>query len=116
MSEIYVIYVRNLEKYVLYIEMLEISTDEAQMAYVTVGVITDYDCWKEDPNEQVSMELVLKRYGESIEVVRNLIRSLVATPLTPPPAMCREALKGALVTPEANWTPEQRRMIEVLLH
>lgn len=89
---------------------------EAQMAYVTVGVITDYDCWKEDPNEQVSMELVLKRYGESIEVVRNLIRSLVAAPLTPPPAMCRESLKGALFTPEANWTPEQRRMLEVLLH
>lgn len=88
---------------------------EAQMAYVTVGVITDYDCWKEDPGEQVSMELVLKRYGETIGVVKDLIRSLVSEPLSPPSSFCREALKGALFTPEAQWTPEQRRMVDVLL-
>lgn len=28
---------------------------EAQMAYVTVGLVTDYDCWLDDPTQHVSV-------------------------------------------------------------
>ncbi|MBA4214674.1 MAG: S-methyl-5'-thioinosine phosphorylase, partial [Polaromonas sp.] len=36
---------------------------EAQMAYATVGLVTDYDCWLDDPTQHVSVSAVFELYG-----------------------------------------------------
>ena len=36
---------------------------EAQMAYATVGLVTDYDCWLDDPSQHVSVSAIFERYA-----------------------------------------------------
>lgn len=46
---------------------------EAGMAYAALGIVTDYDCWHEDEEESVCVDLVddrLKTYGDR---ARNVI-------------------------------------------
>ena len=49
---------------------------EAQMAYCTVCLITDYDCWMDDPAQHVSVEKFFEVYGGAIEKAKTLLGEL----------------------------------------
>lgn len=87
---------------------------EAQICYATVGIVTDYDCWKEDPSEHVSVGAILERYGRSLAEARRLLDALLATELPPEEPAIRGALRGALMTPEAALDERQREWLAVL--
>lgn len=87
---------------------------EAQICYATVGIVTDYDCWMDDPAQHVSVSALLERYGASLVKARRVLDALLATPLPPEEPEIRSALKGALMTPDAVLTPQQRDWLAVL--
>lgn len=87
---------------------------EAQISYATICVATDYDCWLEDPSQHVSVEMVFEMYGKTIQTVKTLLKELISQPLSDSPAMCREALKGAVFTPESAQTEEHKQILDVL--
>ena len=87
---------------------------EAQMAYCTVCVITDYDCWMDDPAQHVSVEKFLEVYGAGVEKAKMLLGELLKQPFTDTPDDIRHALKFAPLTPEDRFTPEQREWLSVL--
>ncbi len=88
---------------------------EAQMAYATVGIVTDYDCWMDDPARHVSVDGIFELYGRSLVKARALLDHLLAqAPVTPEPAI-RSALAGAVLTPAEAVTPSQRSWLDVLL-
>lgn len=87
---------------------------EAQMAYATVGIVTDYDCWMDDPAKHVSVAAIFELYGKSLATARQLLDHLVAQGLPQPEPATRSALAGALMTPDAALSPEQRAWLEVL--
>ncbi|MDQ2928883.1 MAG: MTAP family purine nucleoside phosphorylase [Pseudomonadota bacterium] len=87
---------------------------EAQMAYATVGIVTDYDCWMDDPARHVSVGKIFELYGKSLVKARALLDHLLAqAPIAPEPAI-RSALAGALLTSEDAITPAQRTWLDVL--
>lgn len=87
---------------------------EAQMGYVTLAIATDYDCWREDPNEHVSVEAVFKVYYENIEKIKKLIIKLLENGISPTPEKIRNALKGAIMTPDERLTADQKLWLDVL--
>ncbi|MBT9487210.1 MAG: MTAP family purine nucleoside phosphorylase [Rubrivivax sp.] len=87
---------------------------EAQMAYATLAIATDYDCWRDDPNEHASMDAVLARYAGCLDQARALIGALLAVPLPAPEPAIRRALAGAVMTADAVLSPEQRDWLAVL--
>jgi 5'-methylthioadenosine phosphorylase len=87
---------------------------EAQMSYATICVATDYDCWLEDPTQHVSVEMVFAVYGRNIEKVKNILHTLLSSPLTDSPEMCRQALQGAVFTPESAQKTEHKEILDVL--
>ena len=87
---------------------------EAQLAYATIGIVTDYDCWKDDPGEHVSVGAIFERYGRSLVVARALLEALLETPLPAEDRASREGLRQAMVTPDAALTPAQREWLDVL--
>lgn len=87
---------------------------EAQMAYCTVCVVTDYDCWMDDPAQHVSVEKFLEVYGAGVEKAKMLLTELLKHPFTDTPDDIRHALKTALLTPENRFTPEQRGWLSIL--
>jgi 5'-methylthioadenosine phosphorylase len=87
---------------------------EAQMAYATVGIVTDYDCWMEDPSRHVSVAAIFERYGKSLATARELLDQLLTAPLPEPEADIRTALSTAMLTPDSALTPAQRAWLDVL--
>ena len=87
---------------------------EAQMAYATVGIVTDYDCWMEDPSRHVSVAGIFELYGKSLVKARTLLGHLLARALPEPEAAIRTALSSAMLTQDDALTPEQRAWLAVL--
>lgn len=87
---------------------------EAQMAYATVGIVTDYDCWMEDPAHHVSVAAIFERYGRSLVQARAMLERLLSQPLPEPEPEIRTALASAMLTPDDALTPEQRDWMAVL--
>lgn len=87
---------------------------EAQMAYATLAIATDYDCWRDDPEEHASMDAILARYATCLDQARALIAALLEVPLPIPEPAIRQALTGAVITPAAQWNEVQREWMEVL--
>jgi 5'-methylthioadenosine phosphorylase len=87
---------------------------EAQMAYATVGLVTDYDCWLDDPAQHVSVSKVFELYGKSLGKARQLLDALLALPLPAPEVAIRTALAGALLTPDEAMTDAQKKWVTQL--
>ncbi|GAP36753.1 MTAP family purine nucleoside phosphorylase [Piscinibacter sakaiensis] len=87
---------------------------EAQLAYATVGLVTDYDCWLEDPAQHVSVGAIFERYGQTLATARRVLDELLRAPLPEPEAESRQALASALLTPDAALDEAQRAWLSVL--
>ncbi len=87
---------------------------EAQLAYATVGIVTDYDCWKDDPDQHVSVGAIFERYGRSLERARELLSKLLEGDLPVPDAASRAGLQQALITPDTALNPAQAQWLAVL--
>ena len=87
---------------------------EAQIAYTTLALVTDFDCWH--PREaHVSADMALanlfKNAGRAQQVVAEAIRLLGAGQ---PASDAHTALKTALVTQPDAMTPEVRARLSAL--
>ena len=87
---------------------------EAQMAYATVGLVTDYDCWLDDPAQHVSVGAIFERYGQTLAMARSVLDDLLRAPLPEPEAESRQALASAVLTPDAALDASQRAWLSVL--
>ena len=87
---------------------------EAQLGYCTIALATDYDCWLDDPAQHVSAEQVLSEFRSNLVRVQQLLADAVAQYREDDSRPCRQALRGALVTPRERMTAEQRALVELL--
>lgn len=87
---------------------------EAQLCYATIGIVTDYDCWLDDPAQHVSVGAILARYRDGIARATALLATLLDGPLPAEDAESRTALEQALLTPEASLSEGQRGWLDVL--
>jgi len=76
---------------------------EAELPYALVGMVTDYDCWREG-EEAVQVSDILARLNENAGTARRMVEALAtALPKERPPSPIDRALDHALIT-----TPEAR--------
>ena len=70
---------------------------EAEIAYASMALVTDYDCWHED-SESVSVEMVIKNFRKNVENAKRLIVATVERidPEADYPA--HHALEGAIMS------------------
>jgi 5'-methylthioadenosine phosphorylase len=87
---------------------------EAQICYATVGIVTDYDCWKEDPEEHVTVSAIMARYRESLEQAQALLESALASSLPQEDEEIRTSLQSALMTADEAMSPQQLEWMAVL--
>jgi 5'-methylthioadenosine phosphorylase len=75
---------------------------EAEIAYATMAMITDYDCWKVD-EAHVTVEMVIanlmKNAATAKAIVARVIPQIPAEPAWP----CHSALKNAIMTDRKVW-------------
>jgi 5'-methylthioadenosine phosphorylase len=75
---------------------------EAEIAFATMAMITDYDCWKVD-EEPVSAEIVLSHLIANAETARKIILNVIPQIPTEPNWPEHFALNTALITHRKLW-------------
>ncbi|MBL4801418.1 MAG: S-methyl-5'-thioadenosine phosphorylase [Emcibacter sp.] len=92
---------------------------EAQICYCTICVVTDYDCWLDDPAQHVSVEQVISRYGASLEkakglLVKYLSERQVHGASASPECGCRRSLDSAILSREENLSDDKKALLDLL--
>ncbi len=88
---------------------------EAEMAYATLALVTDYDCWH-PKHESVTVEMAIANLQQNAAIAQQVIRRAVALIAADPPvSSAHDALRSALVTPLAQADPVVKARLAVLL-
>jgi 5'-methylthioadenosine phosphorylase len=87
---------------------------EAEIAYATMAMITDYDCWKID-EAHVTVDMVVGYMNRNASQAKAVIKRTL--PLIPeePNWPCHEALKNAIMTDRKVWPAATMEKLEPLL-
>ncbi len=88
---------------------------EAEIAYATLALVTDYDCWHSD-HESVTVEMVIanlhKNATNAQEVIKEAVRRITADPFE---SDAHSALKYAVLTPMDKVSATTRQNLDLLL-
>ncbi|MFM7085676.1 MAG: S-methyl-5'-thioadenosine phosphorylase [Cyanobium sp.] len=73
---------------------------EAEIAYATLAMVTDYDCWHPD-HDSVSVEMVIANLSANAALAQEIVRLAAARiAALRPPSAAHHALRSALITPK----------------
>ena len=78
---------------------------EAEIAYATMAMITDYDCWKDD-TAHVSVEMVIANLTKNAATAKAIVAKVIPQIPAEPAWPCHSALKNAIMTDRKTWPPK----------
>jgi len=87
---------------------------EAEIALATLGMITDYDCWKND-EEPVTAQTVIGHLMANAETAKALLAKAIAKIPAQPNWPEHSSLDNALVTEKALWPEQTREALKPIL-
>jgi 5'-methylthioadenosine phosphorylase len=85
---------------------------EAGMAYATVAMVTDYDCWKE---QHCSVEEIMKVMGSNYKSAQKLIEKLIPSLVDNPIEFVPENKYAVITNPELI-SKEQQEIVNILIN
>jgi 5'-methylthioadenosine phosphorylase len=87
---------------------------EAEIAYATIAMITDYDAWKTD-EAHVTIEMVLEYLHKNAEAAKAIIARTIPQIPEEPNWQCHDALRYAMLTDKKLWPAKTKRDLAPLL-
>jgi len=87
---------------------------EAEIAYATMAMITDYDCWKVD-EAHVTVEMVVANLMKNASQAKAIIKRVLPQIPLEPNWPCHSALKNAIMTDKPCWPRQTKRELAPLL-
>jgi 5'-methylthioadenosine phosphorylase len=87
---------------------------EAEIAYATMAMVTDYDCWKED-EAPVTVEMVIKNLTCNATLAQEVVRHAVSRIPLDVQCSCHSALRNAILTDPKVWPKKTRSELRLLL-
>ncbi|MGL4883475.1 MAG: S-methyl-5'-thioadenosine phosphorylase, partial [Waterburya sp.] len=88
---------------------------EAEIAYATLALVTDYDCWHLD-HDSVTVDMVIANLQRNAVNAQKAIQETVKRlNNNPPESAAHSALKYAILTPLEKIPQETKAKLELLL-
>ncbi len=87
---------------------------EAEIAYATLAMITDYDCWKTG-EAPVTVEMVIANLMKNAAQAKAIIQRVIPRIPGEPHWPCHHALKNAIMTDKKCWPPKTKAQLKLLL-
>lgn len=87
---------------------------EAEIAYATMAMITDYDCWKAD-EAHVTVELVLDHLRRNAEMAKKIVAATIPKIPVEPNWPCHSALNNSIMTDPKMWPAKAKKDLAPLL-
>ena len=88
---------------------------EAEIAYATLALVTDYDCWYEG-HDDVTAEMVIETLGKNVRNAQIVLKDAVkrvAEKTTP--NQYRDAIKSAIFTPSSAWPAKTAEKLDAIV-
>jgi 5'-methylthioadenosine phosphorylase len=74
---------------------------EAEIAYATMAMATDYDCWKDD--EHVTLEMIIANLHRNADTAKKIVAAAISKIPGEPNWPCHSALKNSFLTDKKFW-------------
>ncbi len=87
---------------------------EAEIAYATMAMVTDYDAWKED-EEHVTVDQIIENLHRNADRAKAILQDVLPQIPTEPGCSCHRALDNAILTPKSHWPAKTRQKLKLLL-
>jgi 5'-methylthioadenosine phosphorylase len=87
---------------------------EAEIAYATLAMVTDYDCWKEDASH-VTVEMVVENLHKNAAVAQTIVAQTIGLIPRSPSWPVHEALRNAILTERKHWPARTTKALRPLL-
>jgi len=87
---------------------------EAEMCYVTIALVTDYDCWHPD-HDHVTVEMVIANLTQNARMAQKVIASAVERLPVNRTCECGHALATAIITRPEAVPAQARRDLDLLV-
>ena len=87
---------------------------EAEMAYATMAMVTDYDCWKTN-EAHVTVEMVIANLNKNAVTAKEIIRKAIPRIPDAPSWPCHSALQNAILTGKAHWPKKTSKNLRPIL-
>lgn len=87
---------------------------EAEIAYATMAMITDYDCWKVD-EAHVTVEMVIANVTQNAATAKSVIAKVIPQIPAEPTWPCHAALANAIMTDRKVWPKKTIAKLKPLL-
>jgi 5'-methylthioadenosine phosphorylase len=87
---------------------------EAEIAYATMAMVTDYDAWKTD-EAHVTVEMIVANLMKNAETAKSILADVIPTILSEPGCSCHSALRNAIITDRRFWPAKVKSELKPLL-
>jgi 5'-methylthioadenosine phosphorylase len=87
---------------------------EAEMCYVTLALVTDYDCWHPS-HESVTVEMIVGNLKQNSRNAQLIIQQAVRDLSEYRGCNCRDALEQAMITDRSVIPPETKQRLDAIL-
>jgi 5'-methylthioadenosine phosphorylase len=87
---------------------------EAEIAYATLAMVTDYDCWKGD-EAPVTLEMIIANLHRNADMAKKIVARVIAQIPAKPDWPCHSTLKNAIMTDKKLWPVKTRKELEPIL-
>jgi 5'-methylthioadenosine phosphorylase len=87
---------------------------EAEIAYATMAMVTDYDCWNEE-HDHVTVAMVVDFLHRNAAAAKQIIQRVVPMIPREPDWSCHSALRNAFLTDRALWPKKTMAELKPIL-
>ena len=87
---------------------------EAQIAYATAAMVTDYDCWHPE-HDSVTVEMVIGWLQKNTALAQKILLDAIPKVARIPHAKAHEALKYAILTQKEHWPEATAKKLALIL-
>ncbi len=87
---------------------------EAEICYVTIAMVTDYDCWHEE-EEPVTVETLLEYLGKNSQSAQRVIKEVIKILPDEFDCACQHALQNAIITNPDVIPEETKEKLKVII-
>jgi 5'-methylthioadenosine phosphorylase len=87
---------------------------EAEIAYATMAMVTDYDCWKVD-EAHVTVEMVIANLQRNAATAKAILTTVIPTLPTKANWPCHDALRSAIMTEKSLWPKATQRCLKPII-
>ena len=87
---------------------------EAEICYLTVAMVTDYDCWHE-AHDAVTVDQIIGTLNQNAGHARRLVPAIIRALPAARSCKCGSALKHAIITDRAAIPAEARQRLGLLI-